>query len=100
MKKQYYFENEDSEICYTESHFQDIMKFEKVETIVVYEAVPDKINGIFWCRHEAFCGNDSSDTCGKQCRSYSPRNGKSGCYKYYTTKIYVCGNKITLKQAR
>jgi len=97
MKKQLYFENEDSEICYTKDHFIDQMKFEVITEMEVNEAIPDKLNGIFWCKHEAFCGDDSSETCGKQCTSYKPINGKNGCCKYYTTRIYVWGEKIKLK---
>lgn len=97
MKKKLYFEDEDAEICYPEEHFIDHMKFEGIEAMEVNEAFPDKMKGIFWCKHEGFCGDDSSEACGKQCTAYAPRNGKSGCCKHYTTKIYMHGEKVTLK---
>lgn len=97
MKKEFYFKDEDSEICYTKDHFEDVMRFDKVTEMEVVEAIPDKIDGIFWCKAIAFCGDNSSDTCGKQCKHYAPRNGKSGCCKHYTTRIYTWGDKVTLK---
>ena len=33
----------------------------------------------------------------KQCNDYEPRNGKSGCCRFYTTTLYIHGKKITLK---
>ena len=97
MKKQFYFKNEDAEVCYTEEYFKNYMEQEGITKIEVMQAVPDKEKGIFWCKHEAFCGDDSSESCGKQCNAYAPRNGKSGCCKYYTTTIYLHGELITLR---
>jgi len=97
MKKQYYFEDEDAEVCHQLDHWEEHMRTEGLTEIEVMKAVPDKIPGIFWCRHVEFCGEDSSDTCGNQCNGYKPRNGKSGCCKHYTTQIYTHGEKIVLK---
>jgi len=97
MKIQYYFEDENSEICYTKKHFEIKMYEEDITEIEVFKAIPDKIKGIFWCKHYGFCGQTSESFCGKQCDNYAPRNGKSGCCKRYTTRIYLWGEKITLK---
>lgn len=98
MKKQYYFKNIDSEICYYKEKFIDDMKADGVSQMTVVKAYPYKESGgIFWCRDQAFCGYDSSETCGKQCSSYIPRNSKSGCCKYHTTTLYAHGEEITLK---
>lgn len=86
--EKYYFERSDSEICYEKSYFE--------KGIEVYEALPVRWAGVFWCKVECFCGDDARDTCGKQCKAYKPRNGKSGCCKHYTTKLYEHGNKIKL----
>ena len=96
MKKQFYYENKDAEICFTEEYFIDKMESEGIKEMTVLKAVPDKIPGIFWCKCECFCGDDSKDTCGKQCKAYEPRNGKSGCCRHYTTKLYIYGEKITI----
>ncbi len=95
MKAKYYFLYSDSEICYEKSYFIDYMDGKEIE---VYEAIPEKIDGIFWCKEQMFCGDNSEETCGKICPDYKPRNGKSGCCKHYITTLYTHGNKIILKQ--
>jgi len=96
-KEKYYFESSDSEICYSKDHFDDVMRYDKVTELEVYEALPEKLKGIFWCTCHAFCGDDSKETCGKQCKQYAPRNGKNGCCKSYTTKLFTHGDKVTIK---
>ena len=91
-----YFEDSDSEVCYPLDYFTDSMDSSESE-ITLYEAIPDKIPGCFWCKVQYFCGDDSRDTCGKQCNDYKPRNGKSGCCKHYATTLYIHGEKVTLK---
>jgi len=93
--KQFYFKHSDSEICYQENHFTSELNVG--ESIQVFEAHSDRIGGgIFWCREYLFCGDDSSETCGRQCKDYEPRNGKSGCCRHYSTILYVHGEKVTL----
>ena len=94
--EEYYFEDIDSEVCYDREYFKDQMLYHEVTEMGVYEAIPDRTTGAFWCKVECFCGDDSSDTCGKQCRQYAPRNGKNGCCKHYTTKLYVHGKRVIL----
>jgi hypothetical protein len=95
--KRLYFENENSEICYLEEHFMDIMRCDGVYEMTVMTAIPDKTSGVFWCSMHCFCGDDSKDTCGKQCKQYAPRNGKNGCCKHYTTTVYLHGENVILK---
>lgn len=38
MKRKLYFLSNDDDICYSESHFQDIMEQEKLTEIEVFEA--------------------------------------------------------------
>src|SRR5680860_876890 len=95
----FYFKHSDSEICKTRAYFDNYMEQNNLTEIEVFEAIPEIIGGgIFWCKHEAFCGDDSSETCGKQCSAYTPRNGKSGCCKYHTHWLYTHGDKITLRK--
>ena len=65
---------------------------------MIFEANPIKISGVFWCKKYSAIGtNDySSDGCGKHCKYYTPRNGKSGCCKYHSTQLYEHGKKVTL----
>lgn len=99
-KNKFYFESIDSEVCYTAAHHLHFLAPGK--EIEVYEAIKykpsDKIKGVFWCGVNTFCGDDSSETCGKQCKQYEPRNGVSGCCKHHTTVLYYAGDKVTLKK--
>lgn len=98
MKKQYYFKDVDSEICYPKEKFLADMKADGEVEITVLEAVPYRESGgVFWCKDQCFCGDDSSETCGKHCSSYVPRNGKSGCCKSHTTILYAHGDEVMLK---
>ncbi len=99
-KEKMYFEEIDGEFCYTEERIKERTNSDLKE-IDVFEAyklpVKYRDKGIFWCKTEGFCGDDSQDTCGKQCNNYEPRNGVSGCCKAYTTALYYAGDKVTLK---
>lgn len=94
--EKYFFENSDSEVCYNKKYFDIHMQEEGLTEMSVFEAIPDKIKGIFWCRKHKFCGDDSTVTCGKQCKEYAPRNGRSGCCKFYSTGIYIQGDKVKI----
>jgi len=93
----YYFKHEDSEVCYNKKYFDYYMKENEITEIEVYKAVKEKIDGIFWCRKYLFAGDGTQNYCGKQCRDYSPRNGKSGRCRYHSTDLYYPDGKITLK---
>lgn len=95
-KKQLYFEKEDSEICYPESYFQDIMKAEGLTEIEVFEAIPEEYDsGYRYCKN--FCIVIEKWSCSKaDCKNYSPINGKSGCCKYIG-RLYEYGEKVTLR---
>ncbi|RKD96761.1 hypothetical protein [Marinifilum flexuosum] len=97
MKKQYYFASIGAEYCYTKEYFIERMKQEGLEEIEVYKAVPDTEKGIFWCKAIQECGVDSSSSCGtKNCEDYEPRNGKNGCCKHYSTRVYRWGEAVKL----
>lgn len=96
MKTKFYFKYKDSETCYSESYFINYMKDNDIDKIDVFEAIKERVEGAFWCKHECFCGDNSQDTCGQQCVNYSPRNGKNGCCRHYTTLMYTHGDKLRL----
>ena len=96
MKAKFYFQYNDSEMCYDEDYFQSIMDDEGLNELEVFDAIPETIKGVFWCKEQMFCGDDTQDTCGKQCFDYEPRNGKSGCCKHHTHWLRTHGNKIEL----
>jgi hypothetical protein len=95
-KEQFYFSNKDSEVCYTRRKFDFYMEERGLSEIEVYKAEKYKSTDVFWCQVECFCGDDSQDTCGKQCSSYEPRNGKSGCCRHYSKYLYEKGEKVIL----
>jgi len=94
MKRQFYFEHSDSEVCYRADYF-----LEQYEEVKVFEAIPERIPGVFWCKEHLFCGDNSADTCGKhQCEQYDPRNGKNGRCRFHCIELYTHGNPVTLKR--
>lgn len=92
----YYFINQDDELCYNLADIKH--EFCGETSAEVYEAIPVKIDNIFYCDFFETCGEKGYDfdKCGKECRAYIPRNGKSGCCKYYSKRLFEPGNKITL----
>lgn len=94
-----FFATKESEICYPFIYFSDELTEENPE-IEVYEAIVEKMNGIFWCKEEAFCGDGTKEHCGKQCQSYKPRNGKNGVCKHHTNYLYTPGNKVKLTYSK
>ena len=101
MKRtKFYFKHRDSEICKTKAYFDIYMEQNKLTEIEVFEAEPEIIGGgIFWCKEHLFCGDGTTDTCGKaNCKDYEPRNKISGGCKHHTHWLYSHGNKITLKR--
>ena len=90
-----YYENELSEYCFEESYFQQLMKEKSLKEIEVYEAIPEKIEGLFYCKEFQEFG-ETGEGCGKTCDKYTPRNGKSGCCKYFSNKSYTIGRKKSL----
>jgi tagatose-1,6-bisphosphate aldolase non-catalytic subunit AgaZ/GatZ len=93
-KKKYFFENEDSENCYTGAYFQHKMKEEEITELTVLEAIKSKEKQYIYCTEVDTCGEASE--CGKQCEAYEPRNGKNGCCKHRRA-IYEHGKEVTLK---
>lgn len=95
-KKQLYFESIDHEHCYPESFFQDMMRDEELTEIDVLVAEPDTSDsGYTYCNSEY--GVIEKGSCSKaDCKSYSPRNGKSGCCRYIG-RLYEYGEKVTLR---
>ena len=99
MKRQkFYFESIEHDVCHTEEYFQDLMMFGCATEVEVIEAILDLTGGgVFWCKVYSFCGDDTSDSCGKQCEEYKPKNGKNGCCKHHTSWLFLHGDKVTLK---
>lgn len=88
----YYFRTEDDERCYTlEYHLADA-KDEGLTEIELFEAVPEKVDGMFWCRAVDECSEEGY--CGWQCEEYEPKNGKSGMCKHKCNTFHTHGEKV------
>jgi len=94
-KTKIYFKEIDSEMCYSlEYHIQEA-RIEGIKQIELFEAIPDNIKGMFWCRE--YSEVTETGYCGKQCPSYNPRNGKSGMCRFRSNTLYSHGEKVTIK---
>jgi len=90
----YYFRKDD-EWCYPLKVQKDFMKKNGLNEMEVYKAVRDVGEGFFTCIEYVEIG-ESSDSCGKQCDKYNPRNGKNGICKHHRN-TYSHGEKIILR---
>lgn len=78
----YYFENLDSENCYSLDYFKEKMAEEEITEMQVFPAKMVKGKEYFWC-DEYFEVGITKESCGKSCEGYTPRNGKNGRCKYH-----------------
>lgn len=83
----YYFETEDSEIAYQIDHFDSVLQ----RPFKLFEAVPCKVEGFFWCKAVDECAEEGG--CGKDCEYYKPCNGKSGICRY-KGRLYDKGSVV------
>jgi hypothetical protein len=82
MKKQFYFYNEDDEMCYNIEGIKRKMKEDGITEKEVFLAIRDKWSGMFWCK----CFGVPCEVgggCGKECSEYVPRNGIKGICKHH-----------------
>lgn len=93
MKKEpLYFETLESEICYDIDYF---IRKSTTDTMQLYEAIPVNIGGVSWCRDLSLI--IQSGDCGRHCKSYDPKNGKSGMCKFKSNTTYEHGKLVTIK---
>lgn len=90
MKRKMYFESKNSEECYPKEDF--LMRSETE----AYEAVREKRSEFFYCQAVHEVTTKGQGTCGRVCKKYAPRNGKSGICKL-NSPVYYIGEKVTLK---
>ena len=90
-----YFRDRHSEFCWPLSEIKDQIRNEGLSEAVVIQAVPDRSSGMFWCRHFAEIGY-SSESCGRHCAEYKPRNGRSGICADNSSP-YNHGNEVLIK---
>lgn len=91
----YYFRTEDDERCYTLDYHLANAKDEGLTEIELFEAIPEKVDGVFWCRAADECAEEGY--CGKQCEEYEPKNGKSGMCRHKCNTFHTHGEKIVFR---
>lgn len=95
MKNKYYFRHQGSEVCYTLDYHLANAKEEGLSDVELCEAIPYRVNDIFWCKKHDVSGEDGF--CGKGCDDYSPKNGKSGMCRFKSSTMYTHGEKKKFK---
>ena len=81
VNKRFYF-RQDDDTCYTiESHLQYMIE-NHIEEMDIFLAKRETDSGYFFCKHFNEVGEKSEGGCGKMCKAYKPRNGKSGACKF------------------
>lgn len=96
MKTKLYFRHKDDEHCFNKEFHFEKGKLNGQQTVVLYEAVPEKLDGVFFCRATEVVGEDDGG-CGKLCEFYDPRNGKSGMCRHKDKTTYSPGKEVTFK---
>ena len=96
MKDKLYFSGKNDGICHTLDYFKELLDFNNLIEIKLFEAEKEKIVGFFWCDEYNSVGDKSEGGCGKCCDKYQPKNNKSGCCKHYSTNFYKPSNKILI----
>lgn len=89
----YYFENSEAEICYNEDYFIGLMLYRNIESIEVFTAIPEKMEGVFWCSAMDLLGEIGA--CETTCDSFDL--GNDGNCKYFTNDLFIHGELTTLK---
>lgn len=80
-------------MCYPFTYHYYNAREEGLTEIELFEAIPDKADDFFWCRHYSNIGLTQDKLCGKNCAGYAPRNGKTGICSH-KTHCYIAGEKI------
>lgn len=83
-KKKLYFSDFDEEFANTIPVIIEEMKERGLSEINVSEAIRELGTDYFFCKAVGEVGmrGEAYEPCGKECKLYEPRNGKSGCCKH------------------
>lgn len=99
-KEKLYFSNEiDEEMAYTKSFLIEEMKERGLSEINISEAIRELGTDYFFCKAVGEVGmrGEAYEPCGKECKLYEPRNGKSGCCKHRGFCYVPSEEELTLK---
>ena len=93
----YYFENQDSELCYSKKYFMDLMEERGINEIEIFPAKILFGTGYFYCEEIGETG-ESGEGCGRFCEFYKPRNGKNGRCRHHSNTYEPHDKSIKLKK--
>ena len=94
----YYFTELDDEQCYPLRIIKNDAREENLSEIEVTEAKRVTGQGYFYCIKLEVSGEIGEKMCGRRiCKSYSPRNGRSGRCRYYTYYYEKTDKKRVIK---
>ncbi len=91
----FYYRSEFDEMCYTLDYHLSDAKDEGLTEIELFEAIPETVGGMFWCRAVQECTEEGY--CGKECEEYEPKNGKSGMCRHKSKTFYGRGQKVAFR---
>lgn len=92
----YYFKEEDGEQCYPLKRIKSDMESDDIKELEVFEAGINYGSGDYYCVEFGEVGLSEEANCGKECKFYDPRNGKSGRCKH-SKNTYSPIKLVTIK---
>ncbi len=91
----YYFRDNTEGNCYELDYHYDYMADEGIKEMILYPAIIEYNNGWFYCQEIGECGESGLSDCGRECKQYEPRNGKSGRCRFHRS-TYIAGDPVTI----
>lgn len=82
VKKHFFFRKDDFDTCYTVERHLQYMRENRIKEMDIFLAKRETDSGYFFCKHFNEVGEKSEGGCGKMCKAYKPKNGKSGACKF------------------
>jgi hypothetical protein len=98
-----FFFRKDDATCYKLDAHIDYMLFHGINDMDLFLAKRETNAPYFFCKHFGEVGDKSESLCGKFCKGYQARNGKSGACKHYGftyEQTDKCYNLKLLKQLK
>jgi len=94
--KRYFRNDKSDEYCYTMATIKKMMKFRGCKEQKLFEAKMMVGFEYFWCREFLEVG-EVGEGCGRDCKEYSPRNGKSGRCKHSANLYEPTSKEVIVK---
>jgi hypothetical protein len=93
----YFFFRENDPLCWKLDAHIDYMLLNSITKMDLFLAQRETNAPHFFCKYFGEVGDKSEGGCGKICKGYEPRNGKSGACKHYGYTYEQTNRCFTLK---